>query len=138
MTRQVMHLQLNSTNDPVPRLFVDVSPPVISAPPKHRSAAPPKTRSISALVRQSARQAAQLSSVPVAKRASLLVVKRLDMLGPKEKMNAKVSEALICRFDEPLMEEDISIIAKLTCLDPVALRIAGRMAGPDADADAAA
>lgn len=45
-------------------------------------------------------------------------------------MTAKVAEALIRRFDEPLTDEDIAIIAKLTRLDPDALRVAGRMAGP--------
>lgn len=47
-------------------------------------------------------------------------------------MTVKAAEALIRRFDEPLSEEDIAIIDKLTRLDPDALRIAGGLAGPDA------
>ncbi|KAM3353024.1 hypothetical protein ACQJBY_024289 [Aegilops geniculata] len=138
MTQQVMQLHLSGANPPAPRLFVDTPSPIILAQPTRRPTAPPKTRAASVPVRHSARQAAQQSSVPVAKRASLLLVKRLGMLGPKEKMTAKAAEALIRRFDEPLTDEDISIIAKLTRLDPAALRIAGGLAGPDVDADAAA
>ncbi|XBH76457.1 hypothetical protein VPH35_103086 [Triticum aestivum] len=138
MMQQVMQLQLNGADDPAPRIFVIVPPLVIPAPPTRCSAAPPRSRAASVPVRHSARQAAQQSSVPVAKRASLLLVKRLGMLGPKENMTAKAAEALIHRLDEPLTDEDISNIAKLTRLDLEALRIAGDMAGPDADADAAA
>ena len=68
-------------------------------------------------------------------RASLLLVKKLGLLGPKEAMTPKVAEAIIKRFDEPLTDDNIAIIAKLTRLDPEALRIAGGMAGPDAAAD---
>ncbi|XBI81045.1 hypothetical protein VPH35_090044 [Triticum aestivum] len=128
MTQQVMQLQLNDADDPAPGLFTDIPPSVIPAPPTRRSAAPPKTRATSATQ----------SSMPVAKRASMLLVKCLGMLGPKEKMTAKAAEALIRRFDKPLTEEDISIIANLTRLDSAALRIAGGMVGPDADAVAAA
>ncbi|KAF6990056.1 hypothetical protein CFC21_007306 [Triticum aestivum] len=138
MMQQVMQLHLNGANHPAQRLFVDTPSPIIATQPTRRSAAPPKSRAASVPVRHSMHQAAQQSSVPVAKRASLLLVKRLGMLGPKEKMTAKAAEALIRCFDEPLTDEDISIIAKLTRLDPAALRIAGSMAGPDADADAAA
>lgn len=74
----------------------------------------------------------------MAQHASLLLVKHLGMLGPKEKMTAKAAEALIRRFDKPMTEEDISIIANLTRLDSEALRIAGGLAGPNANADAAA
>lgn len=78
-------------------------------------------------VRQSARQAATQSTVPASQRASLLLVKKLGLLDPKEKMTAKVAEAPIRRLEDPLMEEDINIIDKLTRLDPEALRIAGGM-----------
>ncbi|XBJ09608.1 hypothetical protein VPH35_014653 [Triticum aestivum] len=61
----------------------------------------------------------------------------LGLLGPKEKMTAKPAEALIRRFDEPLTEDDISIIAKLTRLNKDALRVAVGMAGPDAAAEEA-
>lgn len=136
VTQQVLQLQLSEGAAAVeeqPRLFSDVPPPILAAPPQRRSSAPPKTRSSSTPVRQSARQAENKCTVPVAQRASLLLVKRLGLLGPKEKMTAKAAEALIRRFDEPLSEEDIAIIAKLTRLDPDALRIAGGLAGPDAE-----
>ena len=120
-----------------PRLFADVPPPIIAAPPPRRPSAPPKTRVSSTPVRQSARQAANPSTVHVAQCASLLLFKQLGLLGPKENMTAEVAEALIRRFDEPLTDEDIAIIAKLTCLDPDALRIASGLAGPDAETAAA-
>ena len=87
-------------------------------------------------MRHSARQAANPSPMPVAQRGTLRLVRELGLLGPKEAMTAKAAEALIKRFDEPLTDEDISIIAKLTRLDPEAFRIAGGMAGPDAAAEA--
>ena len=86
-------------------------------------------------MRQSARQAANPITVPVAQHASLLLVKQLGLLGPKEKMTAEVAEALIRHFDEPLTDDDIAIIAKLTRLDPDALRVTGGLAGPDAEAN---
>ena len=52
-------------------------------------------------------------------------------------MTAEGTEALIRRFDEPLTDDDIAIIAKLTRLDPDALRVAGGLAGPDAEANTA-
>ena len=67
----------------------------------------------------------------MAERATLRLVKGLGLLGPKEKMTAKAAEALIRRFDEPLTDDDISIIAKLTRLNKDALRVAVGMAGPD-------
>lgn len=110
-------------------LFTDASMPIISAPLAHRTSAPPKARANSVPVRQSAWQVGNHSKVPVAQRASLLLVKKLGMLGPKEAKTAKAAEALIKRFNEPLTDEDISIIAKLTRLDPEVLRIAGGLAG---------
>ncbi|KAE8774163.1 Cytochrome P450 71D8 [Hordeum vulgare] len=67
--------------------------------------------------------------------ASVLLVKQLGLLGPKESMSAKAAEALIKRFDEPLSDDDIAIIAKLTRLNLEALCIAGVMVGPDVAAD---
>ncbi|XBH84069.1 hypothetical protein VPH35_072341 [Triticum aestivum] len=137
--QQVMQLQLSggtAVEEP-PRLFADVPPPVIAAPPPWRPSAPLKSRASSTPIRQSARQAANPSTVPVAQRASLLLVKQLGLLGPKEKMTAEVEEALIRRFDEPLTDDDIEIIAKLTRLDLDALCIAGGLAGPDAETGAA-
>ncbi|KAE8773022.1 Cytochrome P450 71D8 [Hordeum vulgare] len=66
----------------------------------------------------------------------MLLVKQLGLLGPKEAMTAKAAEALIKRFNEPLCDDNIGIIAKLTCLDPEALRIAGGMAELDAAGEA--
>ena len=60
------------------------------------------------------------------------------MLGPKEKMTAKATEAPIRRFDEPLSDDDINVIAKLTRLNKEALRVAVGMAGPEAEAEEAA
>ncbi|KAE8807474.1 Cytochrome P450 71D8 [Hordeum vulgare] len=65
--------------------------------------------------------------------ASPLLVKKLDMLAGKEAMAAK---ALIKRVDEPLSNEDMSIISKLTRLDPEALRIVGGMSGSNAATEA--
>lgn len=136
VTQQVQQLQLpgNDGNDGQPSLFTNTPAPLVRQPPARRTSAPPRARA--GPTRQSARQAGNTSSVPVAQRASLLLVKKLGLLGPKEAMTAKAAEALIKRFDEPLTDDDISIIAKLTRLDPEALRIAGGMAGPDAAAEA--
>lgn len=71
--------------------------------------------------------------MPVSQRATLRIVQHLSILGPKEKMMTKAAEALIRRFDEPLSEEDIAGIAKLTRLDVDALRIAAGMQGPDGE-----
>ena len=46
-------------------------------------------------------------------------------------MTAKVADALIKRFNEPLSDTDIHTIARLTNLDPAALRVAAGMQGPD-------
>ncbi|KAE8770729.1 Histidyl-tRNA synthetase [Hordeum vulgare] len=99
---------------------------------------PPKRRAISAPMRHSARQATNNSTVPVAQRASLRIVKELGLLGPREKMTAEVAKALLHRFDEPLTDSDITIIAKLTRLDGEALRVMARMDGPDGVVEEAA
>lgn len=52
-------------------------------------------------------------------------------MGPKERMTVKTAEALLCRFDEPLTEDDIACISKLTRLDIQALRTMAGLAGPD-------
>lgn len=75
--------------------------------------------------------------MPVAQRASLRIVKELGLLGPKEKMTTEVAEALLRRFDEPLTDSDIAVIAKLTCLDTDALRITAGMTGPEGAAEEA-
>ncbi|XBI09094.1 hypothetical protein VPH35_136727 [Triticum aestivum] len=80
-----------------------------------------------------ATMAAQNNTTPVAERATLRLVKGLGLLGPKEKMMAKAADALIRRFDEPLSDDDINVIAKLTRLNKEALRVAVGMAGPGAD-----
>ena len=129
----MLQLQLGSGVDAArssSALFNDAPAPILSTTPKARVCATP--------TRQSAQQAAANSKVPVAQRASLLLVKKLGLLGPKEAMTAQVAEALIWRFDKPLTDDDISIIAKITRLDPEALRIAGGMAGPDGEATTAA
>ena len=87
--------------------------------------------------RHNARRAASTSKTPVLQRASLRIVKELGLLGPKEKMTKEVADALIRRFDEPLSNNDIAVIAKLTRLDADALKIAAGMAGPDGAAEEA-
>lgn len=153
VTQQVQQLQL-VPEEPVqlpspgpdvagapPSLFLEIQPPILAAapppPPTRRASAPPKTRTTMAPVRQSARQAANHSEVPVAHRAALRLVQGLGILGPREKMTPKAAAALINKFKQPLSDEDITAIATLTRLDPVALRIAAGMAGPDAAASAA-
>uniref|UniRef100_A0A8I6X6Q8 DUF4283 domain-containing protein n=1 Tax=Hordeum vulgare subsp. vulgare TaxID=112509 RepID=A0A8I6X6Q8_HORVV len=120
-------------------LFHAPEPPLLDRPTSapRRSAAPPKSRAISAPTHHSARQAAAGSTVPVAKRAPLRIVKELGLLGPKEKMTAEVAKAPLHRFEEPLTDSDIAIIAKLTRLDGEALRIMAWMAGYDGIAEEA-
>lgn len=110
--------------------------PLIAIAPARRPAAPPKTRATSTPTRSSARQAVG-SSVPVAHRASLRLVKELGLLGPRDKLTAEVAKALLQRFEEPLSDSDISVIARLTRLDSEALRVMARMNGPDGAADEA-
>ncbi|KAI5005217.1 hypothetical protein ZWY2020_032460 [Hordeum vulgare] len=119
-------------------LFREAKQPLISATPARRPAAPPKSRATSTPTRSSARQVANVTTVPVAQRASLRLVKELGLLGPRDKMTEDVARALLHRFDEPLCNSDISVIARLTRLDSEALRVMARMAGPDGAADEAA
>uniref|UniRef100_A0A8I6X3K0 Uncharacterized protein n=1 Tax=Hordeum vulgare subsp. vulgare TaxID=112509 RepID=A0A8I6X3K0_HORVV len=111
--------------------------PLIATSPVHRPASPPKTRATSTPTRSSARQAAIGSSVAVAQRASLRIVKELGLLGPRDRLTAEVAKALLQRFEEPLSDSDISVIARLTHLDSEALRVMARMNGPDGAADEA-
>ncbi|KAE8792945.1 Histidyl-tRNA synthetase [Hordeum vulgare] len=60
--------------------------------------------------------------VAVSQCAMLRLVYGLGVLGPKEKRTTKAAEALICRFDEPLMDNHIAAIAKLVCLNARALK----------------
>uniref|UniRef100_A0A8I6WB99 Uncharacterized protein n=1 Tax=Hordeum vulgare subsp. vulgare TaxID=112509 RepID=A0A8I6WB99_HORVV len=121
-------------------LFRAPKPPLISRPPPaaRRSAFPPKSRAISVPTRHSARQAAVVSTVPVAQRASLRIVKELGLLGPTEKMTAEVAKVLLHRFEEPLTDSDISVIAKLTRLDGEALWVMARMDDTEGAAEEAA
>ncbi|KAE8790638.1 D-3-phosphoglycerate dehydrogenase, chloroplastic [Hordeum vulgare] len=107
----------------------------LSSPlPARRPSAPPKRRAGATPTRHNARLAANPSSIPVAQRASFRIVKELGLLGPREKLTEDVAKALIRRFEEPLSDSDIAVIAKLTHLDSGALRVMARMAGPDGHA----
>ena len=57
------------------------------------------------------------------------LVQELGGLGPKDKMTPKAAADLLKRFQEPLTNNDIAAIAKLTGLDCEALKIATGMAG---------
>lgn len=117
-------------------LFCAPEPAILAAP--SRPSAPQKSRAPSAPARQSARQAAKGCKVPVANRAALRLVQEMGMLGPKERMTAAATEALIRRFNEPLSEEYIQAISKLLRLDVSALRVVAGLMGPDgADVTAA-
>ncbi|KAE8798883.1 hypothetical protein D1007_25852 [Hordeum vulgare] len=118
-------------------LFRTTKQPLIGTSPARCPAPPPKTRATSTPTRSSVRQAAIGSSVPVAQRASLRLVRELSLLGPRDKMTEDVARALLHRFDEPLSDSDISVIARLTRLDSEALRVMARMTGPDRAADEA-
>ncbi|KAE8794499.1 Cytochrome P450 71D8 [Hordeum vulgare] len=59
------------------------------------------------------------------------MVKELGLLGPREKMTGDAAKALLHRFYEPLTDDDIAVIAKLTRRDGEALWVMARMAGPD-------
>uniref|UniRef100_A0A8I7B5L7 Uncharacterized protein n=1 Tax=Hordeum vulgare subsp. vulgare TaxID=112509 RepID=A0A8I7B5L7_HORVV len=96
-----------------------------------------KIRASAAPTRHSAREAANTSTVPVAQCASLRIVKELGLFGPRERMIEDVEKALLHRFEEPLMDGDIAVIAKLTRLDGEALRVMAHMAGPDGVAEKA-
>uniref|UniRef100_A0A8I6X9N7 CCHC-type domain-containing protein n=1 Tax=Hordeum vulgare subsp. vulgare TaxID=112509 RepID=A0A8I6X9N7_HORVV len=138
VTSRVSQLELvEASGSRAPGLFRECRPPLMAAPPTRRSVPPPRSRVQAAPTRHSTRQAANTSTVPVAQRASLRLVKELGLLGPKEKMTEDVGKALIRRFDEPLSDSDIAVIAKLTRLDGEALSAMARMAGPDVVAEKA-
>ena len=69
--------------------------------------------------------------------SSLRLVQGLGLLGPKEKMTKKAAEALVRRFNEPLSDEDITVIAQLTRLGKDALRIAAGLNVPEEVAEEA-
>ncbi|KAE8768788.1 hypothetical protein D1007_59740 [Hordeum vulgare] len=138
VTSRVSQLELvEASGSKEPRLFHECRPPLLAAPPTRRSMPPPKSRAQATPTRHSARQAANTSTVPVVQRASFRLVKDLGLLGPREMMTKDVAKALIRRFDEPLSDSDIVVIAKLTPLDGEALTVMARMAGPDGVAEKA-
>ncbi|XBI25545.1 hypothetical protein VPH35_050460 [Triticum aestivum] len=142
VTYHVCQLEIandNKDNHPqiTRRLFVDAPAPIIANAPPRRPSAPPKARAPSVPTRQRARQAASNCKTPVSQRASLRIVKELGLLGPKDKMTKEVADALIRRFDEPLTDNDIAVIAKLTRLDKDSPLIAAGLAGPDGAANVA-
>ena len=75
--------------------------------------------------------------MPVAQRGTLRLGQDLGLLGPNKKMTKKAAKALVRRFDEPLSEEDIAVIAKLTRLDKDSLLVSASLAGPEGAAAAA-
>ncbi|KAE8795720.1 hypothetical protein D1007_29314 [Hordeum vulgare] len=135
LTSRVCKLEIVAPDDTAKAASLFRAPelPLLNRPTSapRRSTAPPKSRAISAPTRHGPRQAACGSTVPVTKRASLRIVKELGLLGPKEKMMAEVAKALLHRFEEPLTDSDIAVIAKLTRLDGEVLRVMTRMAGSD-------
>lgn len=137
VTQQIVQLRLAGDQQAAPTLFHAPAPPLIpSCPaptptPRKRSAAPLKSRAASVPVRHSARQAALNSAVPVAQRVTFRLVQELGGLGPKERMTVKAAEALVRRFNEPLTEEDVAAIARLTRLNVDALRAMAGLAGAD-------
>lgn len=130
VTQRVQQMAIQDQDAaPTPHnLFAEVPAPLLPPP---RSSAPLKMRTASAPACQSARQASNPSTVPVAHRATLRLVRDLGLLGPKDKMTPKAAKALFKKLDEPLTEEDIEGLAKLTNQDPLALRIAAGLVGPD-------
>ena len=64
-------------------------------------------------------------------------MQELGKMGPKDKMTPDIAAALIKKFSEPLTEEDIATIARLTNLNAGALKIAAGMLGPDGAANVA-
>jgi hypothetical protein len=75
--------------------------------------------------------------VPVSQRAALRLVQELGKLGPKDKMTPDAAAALIKKFKEPLTEDDIATITRLTSLNVDALKIAAGKLGPDGAANVA-
>ncbi|KAE8775643.1 Cytochrome P450 71D8 [Hordeum vulgare] len=59
------------------------------------------------------------------------VIEGVGLLGPNEKMPAKAAKALIHSFHEPLTDDDINIIAKMTTLSRDALWVVAGLVGPD-------
>ncbi|XBH54953.1 hypothetical protein VPH35_077142 [Triticum aestivum] len=118
MTQQVQLLEIDGNREAPRRLFSDKPASLLGPAPTKRNSAPPKSRATS--------------------RGSLRLVQGLGLLGPKEKMTKNAAEALIRKFDEPLFDDDIAIISKLTNMDKGALRIAAGLIGPDGVAGEAA
>lgn len=111
-------------------LFSAVPPALVDALSPHpRHSAPPKTRATSTPSHCSARQAAAANPTLAAQCVVLRLVQNLGKLGPKDKMSQKAATTLMQQFQEPLSDGDIAAIAKLTGLDPTALKIAAGMAG---------
>lgn len=67
----------------------------------------------------------------MAQHAALRLIQELGGLGPKDKMTPGAAAALLKKFNEPLSNDDIAAIAKLTGLDSRALMIAAGMAGAE-------
>ncbi|KAE8794583.1 hypothetical protein D1007_30622 [Hordeum vulgare] len=136
VTSRVCQLEISADDGNLQQrhgLFRATEPAILSTPAR-RPSAPPKSRAAATPTRHSARLAANPSSISVAQRASFRIVKELGLLGPREKLTEDVAKALIRRFEEPLSDSDIAVIAKLTHLDSGALRVMARMAGPDGHA----
>ncbi|KAE8769686.1 hypothetical protein D1007_58672 [Hordeum vulgare] len=132
VTGRVSQLELGAAVDQSETcgLFRANKQSLISVAPARRPAAPPKSRASSIPTQHNARQAANASTVPVAQCASLRLVKELGMLVPRDKMTEEVAKALLHRFEEPLSDNDIAVIARLTRLDSEALRVMALMVGP--------
>ncbi|KAE8793349.1 hypothetical protein D1007_32051 [Hordeum vulgare] len=139
VTGRVSQLEIGAAVDrPETRnLFRASKQPLITAALARRPVAPPKNMASSTPTRHNAGQAANVSMVPVAQRASLHLVKELGLLGPRDKMTDEVAGALLQRFDEPLSDSDLAVIARLTRLDSEALRVMASMIGPDGVAEEA-
>uniref|UniRef100_N1QTI1 Uncharacterized protein n=1 Tax=Aegilops tauschii TaxID=37682 RepID=N1QTI1_AEGTA len=145
------------TSKAAPRMS-DVFGPTLSGPrhaPEHFSCQTPSRANTVALQLGVVTQQGDIGSPPptserapscpnlqgacgAAQRSSLRLVQGLGLLGPKEKMTKKAAEALIRKFDEPLSDDDIAIISKLTNMDNGALRIAAGLISPDGVAGEAA
>uniref|UniRef100_R7WEB9 Uncharacterized protein n=1 Tax=Aegilops tauschii TaxID=37682 RepID=R7WEB9_AEGTA len=137
VTRQVTELQLGEGGgSEVPRpptlpFFTNVPTPVVGKPPARDKA--PQDQSDQ---RPSPGQRTP-SKQPVvgAPRATFCLVHGLGILGLKEKMTAAAAGARTPRpSGEPLTDDDIATIARLTRLDAQALKAAAGMLGPDGEA----
>ncbi|XBI20192.1 hypothetical protein VPH35_061540 [Triticum aestivum] len=136
ISMKVNHMQIKGSHGPQ-QLFSMVSAPILTTPKPPRTSAPPKSRVASAPSRRSARQAAANNPVSVSQRAALRIIQELGRLGPNDKMTPEAAAALVKRFDEPLSEAGIVMIARLTNLNIEALKIAADMLGPDGAANVA-